>query len=144
MATRPASLLANSFKLRFHFSRLETLEALHFFAPLRLLRFFALLPPLARCMATLRMLRLPAHALYSTWERRDVRRLGFFEPEVVRTLEALCDLVKHLFVLEEFAIGVCANFSPGRCRRWGIWVFDGRGLLVGRYATCGAIDPAAM
>jgi hypothetical protein len=137
LAARPSSLFANTLELRSHLSRLEPFEALHFFAPLGLLRFFALSPPLARCLAAFRMLCRPAHALYGTWEGWDVRRIGFFEPEVVRAFETLGDLVKHLLVFGKFAVGVGINISPGRCR-WGIWVFGGCGphgdILVGRYA----------
>lgn len=133
MAVRPSSLFANTLELRFHLSRLEPLEALHFLAPLGLLRFFAFSPPLARCMAALRMLCRPAHALHGTWEGWDVRRVGLFEPEVVRAFKALGDLVKFVVVvIEEFAVVVGTSISCGRCH----WVFDGRcphgDLLVGR------------
>ena len=135
MAVRPSSLFANTLELRFHLSRLEPLEALHFFAPLGLFRFFAFSPPLARCMAVLRMLRRPAHALYGTWEGWYVRRVGLFEPEVVRAFEALSNFVKFVVVVEEFAVGVGTSISCRGCH-WAIWVFGGRrphgDLLVGR------------
>src|ERR1700722_871391 len=95
LAARPASLFAYALELRFHLPRLQPLETLHFLAPLGLLRFFALSPPLARCLAALRMLGRPAHALHCTWEGWDMRRVGLFKPEVVRAFEALGDLVEH-------------------------------------------------
>jgi len=102
-------------ELPFHLSRLERLETLHLFTSLSLLRFFTLSPPLACCMSALRMLCLPAHALYGTREGGDVRCVGFFEPEVVRAFKALSDLVKLLIILEEFSVYISTSISSGRC-----------------------------
>jgi hypothetical protein len=111
---RPSSLFANTLELRFHVSRFEPLETLYFLASLGLLCFFALSPPLARCMPALCMLCRSAHALYRTWERWDMCCVRFFEPEVVRAFEALGDLVKFLVIVEESAVHVSSNIGSGR------------------------------
>src|SRR5712672_2101241 len=113
MTARPPSLFANALELRFHLSHLEAFEALHFLAPLSLLRLFTLSPPVARLTAALRVLRWPAHALYGAWEGRNVRRVGLFESEVVRAFEALRGLVKLVFVLEEIAVRTSNDVSTG-------------------------------
>jgi len=74
-------------------------------------------------------------------------RVGLFESEVVRALEAFGDFVKVVFILEDIAVGDCTDISTGG-RHLMIWIIVGRGsygdLPVGRYASGGAIDPTTM
>lgn len=58
------------------------------------------------------MLRTPAHALDGTWEGLDLCRVGFFEAEIVRAFEMLCDFVELVF-LKEIVINTGIGVSTG-------------------------------
>lgn len=114
MTACPSSFFANALELSLQLSRLEPLKTLHFLASLSFLRLFALLPPLTCRCATFRVFRTPTHTLDGTWEGLDMCGVGFFEAEIVRAFEMLCDFFELVF-LKEIVISTGIGVSTGMC-----------------------------